>query len=278
MIERPELLNVVNSHYQDWCKYNPNGIRRLFFIALQGSQNYGLDIETSDVDTKIAVVPTFREMCLEKPLSGTIIRDNNEHIETKDVRLMFEMFKKNNPSYLELLYTEYYLYSPLFGPEWEKLVHYREEFINDVSLAQAIYGTCVEKRKRLTQVTPTTKEAINKFGYDPKSLIHIIRLGYLLINYKISGRLCFSTMLPQQEVDAKLKNTLKDFRRTGRFDGAFKSKEEVEELADDWLKIIKDIADEIIAHPQRQCNTTLLKEILMSVMTKAAEMEIKYGD
>ena len=33
-------------------------------IFLQGSQNYGLDLPDSDVDTKLIVVPSFKDICL----------------------------------------------------------------------------------------------------------------------------------------------------------------------------------------------------------------------
>lgn len=45
------------------------------FMAVQGSQNYGLDWDESDVDTKCWVVPTLKEMSFNsRPVSETLER------------------------------------------------------------------------------------------------------------------------------------------------------------------------------------------------------------
>lgn len=66
-------------------------------LFLQGSQNYGLDYEGSDIDTKAIVLPTFSDFVLNaKPVSTTHIMENNEHVDFKDIRLMFDCIKKQN--------------------------------------------------------------------------------------------------------------------------------------------------------------------------------------
>ena len=55
---------------------------RIVGLFLQGSQNYLLDYEESDIDTKLIVVPTFKDIALaRKPVSTTHIRENDEHID-----------------------------------------------------------------------------------------------------------------------------------------------------------------------------------------------------
>ena len=71
------------------------------FTALQGSQNYGLDEYSddycSDVDTKSIVLPCLDDFIRAKqPISAVEILENDEHAEVKDIRVMFEMFKKEN--------------------------------------------------------------------------------------------------------------------------------------------------------------------------------------
>lgn len=41
---------------------------RIVGLFLQGSQNYGLELPTSDVDTKLIVVPTFEDIALRESL------------------------------------------------------------------------------------------------------------------------------------------------------------------------------------------------------------------
>ena len=89
----------VHDHYMEAKEYFPDD--SIVGIFLQGSQNYGLDYEGSDVDTKLIVVPTFKDIAMnKKPVSTTHVRNNNEHIDWKDVRLtkrleiyfLFEIF------------------------------------------------------------------------------------------------------------------------------------------------------------------------------------------
>jgi len=76
-------------------------------IFLQGSQNYELSYEGSDIDSKCIILPTFEDFCLnKKPVSTTLILDNEEHIDLKDIRLMFDCFKNRT-----LILWKYYLQS-----------------------------------------------------------------------------------------------------------------------------------------------------------------------
>ena len=53
-------------------------------------------IYCSDIDTKSIVLPTLKDFIMASPPVSTIeIMDNNEHAEVKDIRVMFDMFKKN---------------------------------------------------------------------------------------------------------------------------------------------------------------------------------------
>lgn len=53
------VMNKVSEHYQDALKRFPKN--RIVGCFLQGSQNYGLETPSSDVDTKLIVVPSFDE-------------------------------------------------------------------------------------------------------------------------------------------------------------------------------------------------------------------------
>ena len=82
-------------------------------VFLQGSQNYNLQYEDSDIDTKAIILPKFNDFVLNnKPVSTTLILESNEHIDLKDIRLMFECFKKQNINFIEILFTEYYILNP----------------------------------------------------------------------------------------------------------------------------------------------------------------------
>lgn len=83
----------LKDHYLESLEYFKEN--QMVGIFLQGSQNYQLDLPNSDVDTKLIVVPSFKDIALNrKPVSTTHIRANEEHIDFKDIRLHMETFRK----------------------------------------------------------------------------------------------------------------------------------------------------------------------------------------
>ena len=76
------ILERVQEHYEEAKTIFPED--RIVGIFLQGSQNYGLELPTSDVDTKLIVVPTFEDIALnKKPVSTTYVRANDEEVSAQ---------------------------------------------------------------------------------------------------------------------------------------------------------------------------------------------------
>lgn len=182
-------------------------------LFLQGSQNYNLDIYDddykSDIDAKAIILPTMEDIILnKKPVSHTIVLDNNEHIEVKDIRIMKEMFIKQNISYIELLYTKYFIINEKYKKYVKELLNIRDEIanINKNQFLRCIKGMSMEKYKALEHPYPTLIDKINKFGYDPKQLHHILRLyefveRYLTNNEKLSE--CYVSNIKEELISTK---------------------------------------------------------------------------
>lgn len=155
-------------------------------VFLQGSQNYELDYEGSDIDCKAIVLPTFQDIVLnKKPVSTTLVLENNEHIDLKDIRLMFDCFKKQNINFVEILFTKYKVLNPVFKYLVQPLFDNREEIAhyNNYDAVKCMSGTSMEKYRALEHPYPSLIEKIEKFGYDPKQLHHIIRLNEFIKRY-----------------------------------------------------------------------------------------------
>ena len=91
---------IATTLEEHWIEVIKNGHNPLI-VALQGSQNYDLAYENSDIDTKCLIMPRFNDIVFNhKPISTTYIRYNNEHIDVKDIRLYFEQFWKQNIDFL----------------------------------------------------------------------------------------------------------------------------------------------------------------------------------
>lgn len=160
----------------------------VFAVILQGSQNYGLDIYSedyqSDVDCKVFVFPSFEDVYSGNKVSKVYKvgckETGLEQIEVKDIRLFSELLSKANPSYIELLATDYVLTN--YRAEFNKLKSFLPKLLDTRAMlfANSVYGMAMEKEKALCHPYPATLDKIEKFGYDPKQLHHIIRLYYLL--------------------------------------------------------------------------------------------------
>ena len=170
----------------------------VFGVFLQGSQNYQLDYEGSDIDTKCIVVPSIEDLVLNKqPISTTIILEDNSHIDIKDIRLMWQHFKKQNTNYLEILFTDYYYVPYKYLLFWQALRNIREAIAHydNYAAVNCIVGMVLEKNKALCHPYPTLKDKIDKHGYDNKQLHHIIRCREFLDRY-IAGTSFKDCLIP----------------------------------------------------------------------------------
>ena len=198
MTRDEKIMKRVKEHYDEACSLG----KEVVAIFLQGSQNYNLDEYSdeymSDIDTKCIILPTLNDIVSGKsPYSSTHICNNNEHIDIKDIRVMFEMFRKQNNAYIELLFTKYCF----INPKYEKLVMELKELAEPISrmhpnqALRCLAGTSAEKYKALEHPYPGTMDKINKYGYDPKQLHHILRINDFMTRY-IAGESYAECLVP----------------------------------------------------------------------------------
>lgn len=220
-------------HNQDW-----------FVICLQGSQNYGIADEASDVDTKLLLIPSLEEVVLnKKAISHTLeMLDNKEHIDCKDVREYFKIFRKSNINFIEILFTNYYIVNNKYIKYWKILKKNAESLarMNPYAAVKCIKGMAFEKRHALCHEYPSRMPWIEKFGYDPKQLSHLIRISYFLEWY-IEGKSYKDCIYPK---DPFIRKSLLAYKR----DGQGLSKEEAEAKAD-------EILDKICIRAESFCQT-----------------------
>lgn len=226
------VMDRVKEHYNEALTYFPED--RIVGIFLQGSQNYGLATPQSDVDTKLIVTPTFKDIAMNrKPVSTTHIRTNEEHIDFKDIRLYIQTFRKQNLNFLEILYTDFAIVNPIYEKQWNRLVESREAIthFNPYRSVQSMKGIALEKYHAMEHEYPSKVEVLKKYGYDPKQLHHLVRVEDYLGRY-INGESYESCLDPgpmkQELIEIKMgKYSLADARSI-----ADKAKAHVEEMAE----------------------------------------------
>ena len=238
-------------------------------VFLQGSQNYGLDYEGSDIDTKCIVTPTLEEIALaRKPKSTTHIRANEEHIDLKDIRLYVQTFRKQNLNFLEILYTPYFWCpNEYFYHEWKRLVDHREEITHydPVRSVKSMMGIASEKYFAMEHHYPARMAWIEKYGYDPKQLCHLLRVSEYLDRY-LAGEPYGDCLLTEQA------DYLKAVKQ-----GLFKL-EEAREIATDIYNKIHDKCDAFIEKhkddPVDHSVDELLDDVAYQIMRESITRDI----
>lgn len=260
------IMERLQEHYQEALDYFPED--RIVGLFYQGSGNYGLDTPTSDVDTKLIVTPTFRDLAMNKqPVSTTHVRKNNEHIDFKDIRLYIQTFRKQNLNFLEILFTKYSIINPIYKDEWDRLVAAREEIThyNIPSAIKSMQGVAYTKYKQLENESPSHMEAIAKFGYSPKELHHLLRVEEYLTRY-IAGEPYVDCLVSKDaEYLKSIKNgrlTLDDARLCAKW-----SINNIDCMCEEYLKTCSHAIDKEV--------DDLLNDVQYNIMRIAIEREIK---
>lgn len=198
------IMNNLKEHYDEACSIMKED--KIVGVFAQGSMNYGLDYEKSDVDTKCIVLPSFDDIVLgKKMVSYTHVRKNDEHIDLKDIRAMFQTFKKQNINFLEILFTKYFILNPDYTEDFLTLMAYKEDIAhwNTFAAVNCMSGMSKEKVHALEHPYPAWKEHIEKYGYSNKELHHIIRMNEFIKRY-VAGE-CFEDCLISKNTEYLIK-------------------------------------------------------------------------
>jgi hypothetical protein len=270
-IRRHNIMSRLQEHYDEALNHFKE--EEIVGIFLQGSQNYEMDYEGSDIDTKLIVVPSFEDICLNrKPVSTTYVRANEEHTDWKDIRLYMETFRKQNLNFLEILFTEFYILNPMYADQWMRLVAAREEIarMNPHRAVKSMKGIALEKYHAMEHRYPSKADIIDKYGYDGKQVSHLLRVEDYLERY-INGEDYKSCLIPtpskrQHMMDYKMLDKIE--LAAARLE-AEKVRVHVEEIADAYCE----------EHPEHEDieMRELLESVSYEIMKIAVQEELKRG-
>lgn len=247
----------------------------IFGIFVQGSQNYGLDMYTdeyqSDIDTKCIVLPSLDDIILnKKPISHTYERENKEHIDFKDIRLMWECFTKQNVNFMEILFTDYFVVPDKYKKYWDKMREMAEDIVHahKSQTVRTMSGMSMEKYKALEHRYPTLIEKIDKYGYDGKQLHHIIRINDFIRRYT-AGMSFKDSITPtpykvKEMQDAKMnKFSLEKARQLAK-----KYDDDTKEIKDSFIQINGDFVDVEVYNKMNSIKAEIMKSYFVEGLTK----------
>ena len=279
-----KILNDLNYKLDYMRENHPN--LNIVAIFLQGSQNYGLDDENSDIDTKAFCVPDLARLIEgKKMVSHIYVLPDNSHIEVKDIRLLPELLQKQNPSYLEILNTSYYLLNnKKSGQEFMNILEkYKKDILKrNFRLVQSIKGTFYAEKEQIYKRRPGNEEMFDKYGCDVKSLSHMYRMVYLLGGIREGKSIDELFMVPENFKGENFRKELMDVKRGKNTETALKFVGEATHLMEVMYQDVKlayendnpncatypklnDIDKSVFENLRKDINNLIKNEIIQNV-------------
>ena len=269
MTREEKIMKRLQEHYEEALKYFDES--HIVGIFCQGSQNYGLDYEKSDIDTKLIVTPTLDDLIFNRqPVSTTHILPNEEHIDFKDVRLYMQTFRKQNLNFLEILFTDFKIINPTYEKFWNILIEHREEIahFNRYQAIKSMKGIGMEKYHAMEHPYPSKLAVLDEWGYDPKQLHHLLRVEEYIGRYCAGEKYedCLKPRRPEYLINVKRGyydlETARVIAKTAI--------DNITRLADSYLETIDNVGDPAVEKILDKVQSEIMT---LSIAIKLAEDE-----
>jgi len=140
----------------------------VLYIGLFGSQNYGLDDEDSDIDLRAIILPTLEQL-IKKEKTSKKFETKLGLIDIKDVMAFYEVIRKGNFAYLEVIQTKWYI-----GDDY-----FRDLFGNIKVNLRSLKGDMYTKARAFSVKHVYNLDA-DSLKNKSKEIYHLIRMYYLV--------------------------------------------------------------------------------------------------
>ena len=172
-----------------------------FGLFLKGSQNYGLNTPTSDIDSVFIYIPSLMSVVLNKRITfQTHDFTDGDKTQFLDIRDFLRGLLDSNPQYLKLLFTPYFLLSD------KHIAHYLSlsELRNDLA-----YANPSNWQKSILGQAHGYWSSIKKPGTPiadrNKKFMHLCRLHRMLEEYQAGTNYSRILTLDDHEELAKIR-------------------------------------------------------------------------
>lgn len=171
------IMERVAAHYEKAKEHY--GEDNILGVFLYGSQNYNCDLETSDVDTKCILISDLYHLALHPYKTNHLHlyvedREEPEVCECMTIQHMVANWKKQNPNFLEIMFTQFACINPTYYDEWARFLvkeGYREEIAR------------YDVRGGVLSIAHQAIHTIHQNPMDGKKIGNAVRLLRLLENY-----------------------------------------------------------------------------------------------
>lgn len=172
-----DIMDRVYLHYEYAVAHY--GRDNVLGVFLYGSQNYECDNEGADVDTKCILLPDLYHLAIHpyETKHIHILREEGqdpEVCECMTIQHMVHNWKKQNPNFLEIMFTRFYVINPEYKDLWRNYLDTHREHIARYDVRQGIMS-----------VAHQALNTIKQGPFDGKKIGNARRLLYLLHAYDV---------------------------------------------------------------------------------------------
>ena len=176
------IMTKVQQHYDKAIEHY--GEDAVLGVFLYGSQNYQCDTPNSDVDTKCILIPDLYHLAIAT-YDVTHLHIGEEVCECMTIMHMVKNWKKQNPNFLEIMFTHYCIINPRYLGIWQLFIDEWRERIARYNVRAGVMSIC-------GQAIHTIKQNPK----DGKKIGNAYRLLELCHNY-IAGKPYSECLIPQ---------------------------------------------------------------------------------
>lgn len=182
--------------------------RKILFAFLQGSQNYNLSSDESDIDVKAFCLPTIEDFYKGEKHSKCYDHTFGQ-ITIHDIRTLPEYLLKANPYYIEGLFSKCIYINTEKCPD-NLVLKNTEDLFNSLfqfkkfTLCKALLGHSKDELPKMEKGTPSRHKVFNRYGYDIKAGYHALR--YIDLFFTVQRCILEESPNPFSEYMATLRN------------------------------------------------------------------------
>jgi hypothetical protein len=171
-----DIMDRVHLHYEYAVRHY--GRENVLGVFLYGSQNYQCDNEGADVDTKCILLPDLYHLAI-RPYETKHLHipreegQDPEVCECMTLQHMVANWKKQNPNFLEIMFTHFYVLNPEYEDIWwDYIDNHREDIVR------------YDVRQGIMSVAHQALNTIKQGPFDGKKIGNGYRLMHLLCMYE----------------------------------------------------------------------------------------------
>lgn len=225
----------------------------ILFHAIQGSQNYELDTENSDVDTKAICLLSFYQTIRKQTVSKKIQWNDESFTDLKDLGEFTSLIRKSNINTLEVLFAKKYSYNKKYEKLIEQLLQNRELIakINPYRLLKSETGISysIFKRNKGYKTSTYTKDSY-----------HILRVENFLNNFFINGDSFENSLTNNENKDIILQIKNKEMSPNQANEILIKSMNNIHKLSNEIKKNINKDIDKNIENKINEWTMEIYKQ------------------